>query len=313
MQRRGNNLFKLTKTLTYKQLMSNPILDIAARFWEPERYEAFKILYRSFRIVDDLVDDNKSINNRLSSVEIEQLSSTVNTWIKTMHDQDQKDSIQQHLHNIITKYQIPIWPWESFSKSMLYDLRNDGFNTFHTFLKYAEGASIAPASIFIHLCGINGENGQFKIPKFDIRKTAEPAAIFAYIVHIIRDFQKDQNNNLNYFADNLIKENGLNRSILKDIASGGKITQGFRDLIKTYYKYAELYRRKTRETIDEISIYLKPQYHLSIEILYDLYLQIFERIDIDHGRFTTDELNPSPQEIRERINNTVTNFGSLSS
>ena len=310
MEKQENNLFKITQTLTYQQLLSNPILDIAARFWEDERYEAFKILYRSFRIVDDIVDDNKSVNNNLSLEDIKHLTTIVDNWIKTINNKEPQDSLQILLFETIKKYQIPLWPWKSFSKSMKYDLQNDGFKTFSTYLKYAEGASIAPASIFIHLCGIDKENGKFHNPSFNIKKAAKPAALFAYIVHIIRDFQKDQNSNLNYFADDLIAENGLNRSILKDIANGGEITQGFRKLIGKYYEYAEFYRRITRKTIDNISIYLKPQYHLSLEILYNLYLQIFERIDINNGKFTTNELNPSPQEIKERINLTISNFKS---
>ncbi len=302
------NLFNLTKTITYHQILTNPILDIAAHFWERERYKAFKILYRSFRIVDDLVDNNKSINGNLSRYEIKRLDMAVDNWINTINNKKPQDPIQKHLFETIKKYQIPMWPWNNFSKSMKYDLHNNGFKTFNTFLKYAEGASIAPASIFIHLCGISKENGRFHKPNFDIKKTAKPAALFAYIVHIIRDFQKDQINNLNYFADDLIKENGLNRLILKDIAAGGEISSGFRNLIKKYYEYAEFYRQKTRETIDKIFIYFKPQYHLSIEILYNLYLQVFERIDINNGRFTTNELNPSPQEIKDRINFTISKF-----
>ena len=142
----------------------------------------------------------------------------------------------------------------------------------------------------------------------DIKKAAKPAALYAYIVHIIRDFQKDQINNLNYFADDLIKKNGLNISKLKRIANGDEINTGFRNLMKQYYDYAEIYRQKTRKTIDNISKNLKPQYHLSLEILYNLYLQIYERIDINNGNFSTEELNPSPKEIKERIDITISNF-----
>jgi phytoene synthase len=234
----------------------------------------------------------------------------VEQWINTIHKPDKNEPVQQQLYYIIKKYHIPLWPWESFTKSMLYDLEHDGFASIQTFFQYAEGASIAPASIFIHLCGVQKKEDHFVIPRFDIRNTAESAALFAYIVHIIRDFQKDQRNNLNYFADDVLHTNGLNREKLKHIATGGSITSGFRNLIKTYYDYGEFYRRKTRETIDTICTQLEPQYHLSLEILYSLYLQIFERIDIEHGRFTTKELNPTPQQIKERIRHTFSNFKS---
>jgi hypothetical protein len=47
---------------------------------------------------------------------------------------------------------------------------------------------------------------------------------------------------------------------------------------------------------------------LSLEIIYGLYLQIFERIDVSKIRFTTSELNPSPQDVRDRINMIISSF-----
>jgi hypothetical protein len=35
---------------------------------------------------------------------------------------------------------------------------------------------------------------------------------------------------------------------------------------------------------------------------------IFERIDIQNGSFTTEELNPLPEETRLRVYNTIMNF-----
>jgi hypothetical protein len=39
-------------------------------------------------------------------------------------------------------------------------------------------------------------------------------------------------------------------------------------------------------------------------------MMVFERIDIKNGRFTTEELNPTPEETRERVYNLVMNFES---
>jgi hypothetical protein len=35
---------------------------------------------------------------------------------------------------------------------------------------------------------------------------------------------------------------------------------------------------------------------------------VFERIDIKNGKFTTEELNPTPEETRERVYNIIRNF-----
>ena len=292
----------------FQDILTNPILDIAARFWDDERYDAFKICYRSMRVVDNLVDDRKSSGDGISRVEIEQMTSMLNDWLDAIAGNAPCDLSTKELIETNERFLIPLWPWQRLSKSMIYDLHHDGFRTFPVFLRYSEGAAVAPASIFMHLCGVTHENGCYHAPQFDIRKAARPLAIFAYLVHIIRDFQKDQKNNLNYFADALIAECGLNRQKLREIAYGGKITVGFRKLMERYCNFTEYYRRKARWTIDKTSVHLEQRYRISLEVIYSLYLQIFERIDIQNGAFTTAELSPSPEEIEARISHTISSL-----
>jgi len=305
------NHFDVARTLTYEQLLTNSILDIAARFWEEERYVAAKIYYRAMRIVDDLIDNHKAASQYISNGEKQKIITIVNDWVETINGTRPGDSDQKQLVEIITRFQIPLWPWHRFSQSMLYDIHHDGFRTLPIFLKYAEGAAVAPASIFLHLCSVVKTNRRYYPPRFNIRKVARPAARFCYLVHIIRDFQKDQKNNLNYFADNLMVKNGLNRLKLREIANGGKISPGFRNLMKEYYTLADYYRRETKQMIDKIGSYLEPRYKLSLVIIYNLYLQIFELIDVLYGKFTTIELTPSPKEIKDRLNLIIASFEDL--
>jgi phytoene/squalene synthetase len=292
----------------FHEILTNPILDIAARFWDDERYDAFKICYRSMRVVDDLIDNRKATGHRISKVERRQFTSMLNDLVEAIGGATPCDSSTKELIETRARFLIPLWPWQRLSKSMIYDLHHDGFRTFPIFLRYSEGAAIAPASVFMHLCGVAKENGCYLAPQFDIRKVARPLALFAYLVHIIRDFQKDQHNNLNYLADALIVENGLNRQKLREIADGGNITPGFRKLMGKYYNFAEYYRRKARWAIDKTGVYLEQRYIISLEVIYNLYLQIFERIDLQRGGFTTAELSPSPEEVQNRVSLTISSF-----
>jgi phytoene/squalene synthetase len=208
----------------------------------------------------------------------------------------------------IERFSIPLWPLEAFARSMIYDINNNGFPTLNDFLEYSQGASVAPASIFVHLNGLSKKNDRYEVPPFDVRDAATPCAIFSYLVHIIRDFQKDQLNNLNYFADNLIAKHKISRTHLADIAQGQPISSGFRNMIKEYYLLADEYRLKTYDVIRKIRPLLEPRYQLSLEIIFDLYLMVFERIDITNGSFTTEELNPTPEETKERVLNIIMNF-----
>lgn len=291
------------------QSNSNPILDIAARFWDVDRYDAFKTCYKSMRIIDDLVDDRKS-GTGIPESDRSLLLAIINDWVDGVMTSTPHSVNQGELVKTITEFQIPLWPWKRFSESMIFDLQNEGFKTLEAFLSYAEGASIAPASIGMHLCGVVKENGTYRRPSFDVKVVAEPFALFYYFVHIIRDFQEDQKKNLNYFAHDLLEENEVSSEMLREVARGGKISLGFRRLMERYYTIAEYYRGEAVQMLNEIRSYLRPRYQLSLEVTYNLYLQIFERINVKHGDFTTAELNPTPYEVSQRVQATLSSFRS---
>jgi len=145
-------------------------------------------------------------------------------------------------------------------------------------------------------------------PAFDLKEASTPCAIFSYLVHIIRDFRKDQLNNLTYFADDLIIKNGLTRADLREFAEGKPVSEGFRLLIREYYSLAQEYMKKTDEILETIKPLHEPRYQLSLEIIFDLYRMVFERIDIEKGEFTIEELNPTPEETKERVYRKIVSF-----
>jgi len=297
------------ESIDFNKIVDHPNILIAAHFWEPERYEAAKSCYKFMRAIDDLIDNFKTEHKTIAPTEKVQLERDVNTWINTILLAAQNNPEQTELIETVTKFRIPSWPLEAFAKSMVYDIHNDGFPTLQDYLEYAGGASVAPASIFVHLCGLTKENGKYIPPAFDVKQAATPCAIFSYLVHIIRDFVKDHTHNLNYFPDDLMNKYGLNRASLLAMAHGSTITPGFREMIRELYTVAGTYRVKTFEVMQEIIPMLEPRSQLSLNIIFDLYLMVFERIDIEHGSFTTEELNPTPEEIKERVRKVIEEFG----
>ena len=294
--------------LDFNEILTNPILDIAARFWEDDRYDAFRTCYRSMRIIDDLVDNRKAAEGAITDIERERYIRIIEDWIDSIKQRQPTDTFQDKLIAAIERFEIPVWPWERLASAMTYDFTHDGYPTFISFLRYCEGAAVAPASVFMHLCGVIEKDGVYIKPIFNTRKAARPLAIFSYLVHIIRDFEKDQKNNLNCFAHNLLKQHRLTIPELKRIAEMQDIKPSFRSMMAQYAGFAEYYRKKARRTIDRTLPYLKPRYQLSLEIIYDLYLQIFERIDPENGSFTATELNSKPDEIQDRIDEIIAAF-----
>lgn len=297
-------------SIDFELIRDHPNILIAANFWEPERFSAAKTCYRYMRHIDDLIDNYKAENLIIPAGEKKMFVENVNLWLDMIKSGDIRSPLHQDLKTTILKFRIPIWPLEAFAKSMLYDIENDGFPTLESFIAYAQGASVAPASIFVHLSGLTYENGEYKEPSFNVKEAATPCALFSYLVHIIRDFRKDQFNNLNYFADDILNNNCLSRSDLKHIALGGPVPDGFRNMVRIYYSLADDYRKKTLDIIREIGPGMGPKYRLSLEIIFSLYMMVFERIDVEKGSFSTIELNPTPEETKQRVRDTINNFNS---
>ncbi len=294
--------------IDFDKIKDHPNILIAASFWDEERYCAARTCYKFMRAIDDLIDDHKAANSKIQNDDKKKFLSDVDHWISIIKNMNPCNPMQEELTETLDKFRIPVWTLKNFARSMVYDIHNDGFPTLRTFLEYAEGASVAPAAIFVHLCGIHRQNGQYRLPEFDVAETARPCAIFSYLVHIIRDFQKDQQNNLNYFADDLIVKYKLDRKILQEFAIQGEVDDRFRALVREYYMLADQYRLATRDIIKKIKPFVEPRYQLSLEIIFSLYLMVFERIDPEHGRFTREELNPTHDEIRERVYQIILNF-----
>ena len=294
--------------IDFEKIKDHPNILIAARFWDYDRYCAARTCYKFMRAIDDLIDDHKANSKAIHESEKEKFLSDVEHWISVIKNMNPCNPLQEELTETLAEFSIPLWPLQNFAKAMVYDIHNNGFLTLKTFLNYAEGASVAPAAIFVHLCGIYQENGKYHAPSFDVASVARPCAVFSYLVHIIRDFQKDQKNNLNYFADELIQKHGLSGEILSRFAQEGSVDDRFRNLVMEYYLLAEKYKEETYTIIKKVSPSFSKRYRLSLEIIFNLYLMVFERIDLVHGQFTTEELNPTANEIKERVLETIVNF-----
>lgn len=297
--------------LDFSSILTNPILDIAARVWEEERYEAFKICYRSMRRIDDLVDHRKSTGQPLSVEEIATIETMLATWVDSIHRQDFDDQFHADFIATLNKFRLPFWPWQRLCRAMIYDLTHNGFASLHMFLRYCEGAAISPAAVFMHLCGAKHPDNQYTLPPYDIRDAARPLAIYSYLVHIMRDFEKDQRDGLNYFADSVLFKCHLTKEQLRSLALEQRTPPALRSLFATYVHIAEYYRRKARATIDRTLPLLAPRYQLSLELIYSLYTQIFERIDPEHGEFTAQALGPDRADIQARIAKTINDFTAI--
>ncbi len=308
MKTQRDSFFETFNSINFQRIKDHPNILIAASFWDEERYNAAKVCYKFMRRIDDLIDDYKASNKTIPPGERKMFTSKVHSWLKMSSAPDELQAEMVELTKTIEAFIIPHSLFEDFAGSMIYDINHDGFPDISSFIDYAKGASVAPASVFVHLCSLRPMNGRYNAPPFDVREAATPCALFSYLVHIIRDFQKDQINNLNYFASDLLRKHGLTANQLFEFANGTPVNDNFRELIREYIELAGMYRQRTFRTMRRIGPMVENRYRLSLEIIFDLYQMVFERIDPGKSTFTTEELNPSPEETRERVLETIMRF-----
>ena len=292
---------RIVTNIDFDNIEKHPNILIAASFWDEKRYHAAKVCYKFMRMIDDLIDDRKALDESISCLEKEELSEKVNSWIDCLDKVPADDPFYQELAYTISTFKIPLQFFHNFARAMIHDINHDGFSTLEEFMEYAEGASVAPASKFVHLCCLSEENGEYLSPDYDVIDAARPCAIFSYLVHIIRDFKEDQLNNLNYFARDILERNNLRSSDLREIAEGASVPESFRNVIEEYSKQAKIYQDQTLQELQHLSTSLSGRYLFSLHLIYHLYKMVFDRIDVRHGQFTGKELNPTSGEIRDTV------------
>jgi phytoene/squalene synthetase len=143
---------------------------------------------------------------------------------------------------------------------------------------------------------------------YDIRKAARDLAIFSYLTHIMRDFEKDQKAGLNYFAESILRHAGITTREVRELAESGKVDGRLREVFRIYHATARRYQQKARAVVDSTLVQLEPRYQLSLELIFALYSQIFERINPATGTFGKSELNPTPEEVAEAVQLTIERF-----
>ena len=147
--------------IDFEKIIDHPNILIAANFWDEDRYQAAKTCYKFMRSIDDLIDNYKSEHKTIVNDEKKNLEADVTRWISYVLKNADSDSTSNELIETFRKFCIPVWPMQDFAISMVYDIYHDGFPSLNEFLVYAVGASVAPASIFVHLCGLKKENGRW--------------------------------------------------------------------------------------------------------------------------------------------------------
>jgi len=156
------------------------------------------------RVADDLVDDGFLV---LSDVERSEQRGAALRELEGWLDQveacargeytpnagDLEPELFVALDYFLSRSDLGARPWRLLARSLRRDLHERAIESWAEYLEYCEGACIAPASVFVYLLGARFAANGASAYELDESATelARDLAIYAYLVHMVRDLRKD--------------------------------------------------------------------------------------------------------------------------
>ena len=150
------------------------------------------------------------------------------------------------------------------------------------FLAYAEGATVAPATIFIYLLGAEpaADGFTWALPH-PPEHYARDLGIFCYLVHILRDLAKDaaRSERLITVPDALIRQAGLQKSELPDAVGARDPRVG--TLAEDLRQRAACLLETGRDALQDLKPLIGRREQFALSGLIGIYESLFNRFSTD--------------------------------
>ncbi|MFH1812006.1 MAG: squalene/phytoene synthase family protein [Pseudomonadota bacterium] len=162
---------------------------------DEERYQAFLAMYAVMRVIDDAVDKVED-KQHLAPAQRADLHHSLEGWSARIQDAYRgapaDAPLDRALAWAVARFPVPLMLWQRFVEAMHFDVDHPRFDRFETFLDYAEGATVAPTTIYIYLLTCEaGDDGKHQVHRFDYQSCGRELGLFAYLAHVLRDVRND--------------------------------------------------------------------------------------------------------------------------
>ncbi|MEO5327981.1 MAG: squalene/phytoene synthase family protein [Magnetococcus sp. THC-1_WYH] len=180
----------------------SPLFQVS-RLFPREKRRLFLASYAAMRLVDDLVDEQFLVQSDPEGVLAALVHGQVECWRQQACDAahgmfqsteaSYEPQVFEALNLTVGCSNLGEWPWNALATSMKADIDSQPMETWGDFLAYSEGATVAPATVFVYILASRFQKGVFKTPESPIfyREKVRGMAIFCYVIHILRDLARD--------------------------------------------------------------------------------------------------------------------------
>jgi phytoene synthase len=178
------------------------------------------------------------------------------------------------MNKVVGASAIGPWPWRALAGAMRDDLAEGDFADWDDFAAYAEGAAVAPASIFIYMLAAEIDDDLSSRIALDRSPAcfARDLAIFCYLVHILRDLADDAGraDRLLTLPSLVLAECGLDKRALARAAAGDRSVD-VGPLVESVVRQATPRRAAAQKAIDEFAGWIGPLERRVLDTLFALY------------------------------------------
>lgn len=198
---------------------ASPLVRAARRLRCPERRALFDCTYAAMRIIDDVVDAAPRLPRRAVAAHVDRWLTQAVAAMRGRF-RPGPDSYEPALFAALDRYggssTIGPTPWRKLASALRTDVAGRKLATWRDFMTYAEGASVAPAGIFIYVIGCEVEGGartRLRLPRPPV-VYARDLALFCYLVHMLRDLAPDVRAGVATLPADLLRQTRLDRGRL---------------------------------------------------------------------------------------------------
>ncbi len=198
------------------------------------------------------------------------------------------------LADTFSRFDIPLDPWINLAAAMSSDVNSTSFRTWDELRQYMQGASVAPAVVFMYLVLMRPDaSGTFRTnwSYRDVHAATEDLAVFCYSVHILRDVAVDLSlgeSGLVYLPQDDLAEFGLQAPDLYAMRDRQRAEKPYRELALFHATRAREHLRRGRESMKRVMDEAEPAHGRALLLLVDTYERILNELqDCDFDVFAT--------------------------
>ena len=290
------NTYRVAEKIASKD--HNNLYITSSFFKDRNKYEAFCAFYAVMRIVDDRID-NLPLSVKQNEESLKNELKVVNSWEKvviscyrgTFPTSAQFESCEftgveavcESLIAAFKNFPVPIQLWTNFFKAMRSDLVAGEFEKWTDFLDYAEGASVAPTTIYLWLIAArrNHDKKCYYLPEgFNLIKCGHYLGIFAYLGHIIRDLAEDVKSAVKLcITREDMNLHDVSLAMLGKEALKGQASLATNSLVKDILQRARRYLLRGRAYVAQVYDYLEYDSRFILESIISIYEKAIEKIE----------------------------------